>query len=78
MSDYFIYYASTNIVGAIIFGIMLIHDCLGVDRQEKQIKYDHSLIAFMLYFISDAIWAGFGTCRKESKHATFSRTLRRR
>ena len=59
MSDYFIYYASTNIVGAIIFGIMLIHDCLGVDRQEKQIKYDHSLIAFMLYFISDAIWAGF-------------------
>ena len=59
MSDYFIYYASTNIVGAIIFGIMLIHDCLGVDRQEKQIKYDQALIAFLMYFISDAIWAGF-------------------
>lgn len=59
MSDYFIYYASANMVGAIIFGIMLIHDCLGVDRQEKQIKYDQALIAFMLYFISDVIWAGF-------------------
>lgn len=59
MSDYFIYYASANMVGAVIFGIMLIHDCLGVDRQEKQIKYDQALIAFMLYFISDVIWAGF-------------------
>ena len=58
MSDYFIYYASSNIVGVIIFGIMLAHDCMGVDRQEKQLKYDHVLVAFMLYFLSDAVWAG--------------------
>jgi diguanylate cyclase (GGDEF)-like protein len=36
---------------------MLIHDLKGMDRQEKQIKYEHALIAFMLYFISDAFWA---------------------
>ena len=58
MSEYFIYYASSNIVGVLIFGVMLAHDCLGVDRQEKQLKYDHVLIAFMLYFLSDAIWSG--------------------
>ena len=58
MSEYFIYYASFNIVGVIIFGIMLGHDLLSVDRQEKQVRYDNVLIAFMLYFISDAVWAG--------------------
>ena len=58
MSDYFIYYASINIVGVLIFGIMLANDYLGVDRQEKQVKYDRALISFMLYFVSDAIWAG--------------------
>ena len=58
MSDYFIYYASINIVGVLIFGIMLANDFLGVDRQEKQVKYDRALISFMLYFVSDAIWAG--------------------
>ena len=58
MSDYFVYYMESNIVCVIIFGIMLSHDLLNVDRQEKQIKYDHALIAFMLYFISDALWSG--------------------
>ena len=58
MSEYFIYYSASNIMGAIIFGIMLFHDRMSVDRQEKQLKYDNALIAFMLYFISDAIWAG--------------------
>ena len=58
MSEYFIYYASSNVVGVIIFGIMLTHDRLSIDRQEKQLKYDHALIAFMGYFLSDAIWSG--------------------
>ena len=58
MSDYFIHYASSNILGAVIFAIMLFHDVINIDKQEKQIKYDHALIAFMLYFISDALWAG--------------------
>ena len=56
MSDYFIYYAESNIVCLIIFGIMLVHDMFKIDRQEKQIKYDRALTAFMLYFISDIIW----------------------
>lgn len=58
MSEYFIYYASFNFVGVIIFGIMLAHDRISIDKQEKQLKYDHALIAFMLYFLSDAIWSG--------------------
>ena len=39
MPAYFVYYASINIVGAIIFSILLIHDYSRVDRQEKQVKY---------------------------------------
>lgn len=37
---------------------MLHHDFTSIDKQEKQIKYDHALLAFLLYFISDAIWSG--------------------
>lgn len=58
MPAYFIYYATSNVFGVIIFGIMLAHDRLSIDQQEKQLKYDNVLIAFMLYFISDALWSG--------------------
>ena len=57
MFEYFINYAGANIVCLIIFGIMLARDLLNVDRQEKQIKYDHALVSFMLYFVSDTLWA---------------------
>ena len=57
MSDYIIYYTESNIVCLIIFGIILIHDLLNIDRQEKQVKFDYALIAFMCYFISDTFWA---------------------
>ena len=57
MSDYFIYYTESTIICLIIFGIMLVHDLFNVDRQEKQVKYDNALIAFMLYFVSDNFWA---------------------
>ena len=57
MSGYFIYYTEASVVCIIIFGIMFFHDFVNADRQEKQIKYDHALIAFMLYFACDAIWA---------------------
>ena len=57
MSDFFIYYLFSNLVCLSIFGLFLYHDLRGVDRQEKQIKFDHALIAFMLYFISDSFWA---------------------
>ncbi len=47
----------SNIICLIIFGIMLGHDLLRIDRQEKQIKFDHALAAMMLYFVSDVFCA---------------------
>ena len=57
VSDYFIYYAESTLICLIIFCMMLVRDLFKVDKQEKQIKYDHALIAFMLYFASDLFWA---------------------
>ena len=55
--DYFTHYLEANIVCIVIFGILLFHDYRNVDRQEKQVKYDLTLAAFILYFIADIIWA---------------------
>ena len=57
MIDFFVNYAGSNIVCVIIFFILLTHNLLSIDRQEKQIKYDYTLIAFILYFLSDCYWA---------------------
>ena len=57
MASYFIYYTEANIVCVIIFAIMLFRDIFNVDRQEKQLRYDNALVAFMLYFVCDALWA---------------------
>jgi len=57
MTDFFIFYLFSNMVCLAIFGLFLYHDLRGVDRQERQIKFDHALVAFMLYFISDSFWA---------------------
>ena len=61
MSEYFSHYAESNIACAVIFAIMLVHDLMSVDRQEKQIKFDHTLFAFIAYFISDTFWAAVVT-----------------
>ena len=57
MSQYFIYYVESSIICLIIFGIMLGHNMRMVDRSERVVRLDGALIAFMLYFISDAVWA---------------------
>ena len=57
MSPYFLHYLESNAVCVVIFGIMLAHNLLKHDRQEKQIKYDWTLVAFMGYFITDTVWA---------------------
>ena len=57
MSQYFIYYIESTIICLIIFGIMLGHNLSMVDRSERVVKYDGALVAFMLYFVSDAFWA---------------------
>ena len=57
MHSFAVYYIESNIVCMLVFGILLIHNYFNIDRQEKQIKFDHVLIAFMLYFLIDCFWA---------------------
>ena len=57
MSGYFVYYTEASFFCILIFAIMLFRDYMNVDRQEKQIKYDNALVAFMLYFLCDFFWA---------------------
>ena len=57
MSDFALYYIEANVMCIIVFAILLIHNHFNLDRQEKQIKYDHVLIVFMLYFVADCLWA---------------------
>ena len=57
-SHYFLYYAEATAVCILIFGILLINDRISMNRQEKQIVFDHALIAHILYFASDVLWAG--------------------
>ena len=52
-----LYYIEANIICIIVFSILLIHNHFNLDRQEKQIKYDHVLNAFILYFLADCFWA---------------------
>lgn len=61
MNTYFISYTQANLACAVIFAIMLAHDLLSVDRQEKQIKFDNTLAAFIAYFISDILWCAVTT-----------------
>ena len=56
MSDFFVNYLAANGACIIIFGIMLLRDIFSHDRQERQIKYDHALCAFMFYFVTDVFW----------------------
>ena len=55
--DYFIVYAEANIVCIIIFILLLIHDGRYGIRQEKQIWFNRTVIAHILYFISDIFWS---------------------
>ncbi len=57
MNNFFVHYTEANVVCIIIFLILLLHDVFGIDRQEKQIKYDNALISFMFYFAVDCFWA---------------------
>ncbi|MBQ7488427.1 MAG: hypothetical protein IJT77_13115, partial [Clostridia bacterium] len=57
MEGFAVYYILVNIVCVIVFGILLFHNHFSIDRQEKQIKFDHALIASMCYFVTDIFWA---------------------
>lgn len=58
MKGFSFYYIEANLVCAIVFGIILLHNHFNIDRQEKQIKFDHALLAFIVYFLTDSVWAG--------------------
>ena len=57
MHSFSVYYIEANLVCALIFVILLLQNYFSIDRQEKQIKFDHVLIAFILYFLVDCFWA---------------------
>ena len=57
MSGFSPYYIEANIVCVIVFGIILGYNFFNIDRQEKQVKFDNVLIAFILYFLADCVWA---------------------
>ena len=57
------YYIAANVFCIIIFFLFLAHDRLHKDRQEKQIKFDRALVAFMLYFAADSFYAAIAENR---------------
>ncbi|MBR6186006.1 MAG: GGDEF domain-containing protein [Clostridia bacterium] len=57
MNDFAVYYIEGNVICILVFGILLFHNHFNIDRQERQIKFDHVLVAFMLYFFTDCFWA---------------------
>ncbi len=61
MTSFAFYYIEANIVCILVFAILLVHNHFSIDRQERQIKFDHALVAFMLYFVSDCFWAAIAT-----------------
>ena len=55
--DYFFFYMESNIVCIVVLAILLINDKLHSSQQEKQIWFNRTLIAHILYFTSDIFWA---------------------
>ena len=57
MEGFSFYYIEGNLLCVIVFGIILLHNHFNIDRQDKQVKYDKVLVAFILYFLTDCVWA---------------------
>ena len=55
--DYFFFYTEANVVCILILLILLINDRLHNTRQEKQIRFNWTIIAHIGYFVSDICWA---------------------
>lgn len=56
--SYFFFYAEASVVCILLFGMLLMNDRSNMNRQEKQIVFGQALIAHILYFASDVVWAG--------------------
>lgn len=59
MTGFSVYYIEALVACMLMFGMLLLHNHYNIDRQEKQIKFDRVLIAFILYFVADCFWAAF-------------------
>lgn len=57
MTNFSFYYIEANILCVIVFGVLLIYNHFNIDRQERQVKFDKVLISFILYFLTDCVWA---------------------
>ncbi len=55
--DYFVFYTEASLICVIILATILITDRMYNTKQEKQVWFSRAIVAFMLYFISDAFWA---------------------
>ena len=55
--EYFMFYMEANIVCILILALLLFNDKLHSTRQEKQIWFNRTIVAHILYFISDIGWA---------------------
>ena len=55
--DYFIFYTEANVVCILILALMLINDRIHSTQQEKQILFNRTIVAHILYFLSDMCWA---------------------
>ena len=55
--DYFFFYTEANVVCILILLILLLNDRLHNTRQEKQIRFNWTVVAHIGYFISDICWA---------------------
>ena len=55
--DYFFFYAEANIVCIAVMAIMLLHDRKYNTKQDKQLRFNYTVIAHILYFANDIFWA---------------------
>ncbi len=55
--DYFFFYTEGNVVSIVILLILLIDDRLHNARQERQIRFNWTIVAHIGYFVSDICWA---------------------
>lgn len=55
--DYLFFYTESMIVCIIIFAIMMIFDLVRGNRSDAIIRFDHALLAHILYYACDSIWA---------------------
>ena len=55
--DYLFFYSEATVVCILFFVIMLVNDHRNGNRQEKQILLDRVMVAHIVYFANDWVWA---------------------